>query len=189
LDLGAGTNFNTLDFFLSSNEGFLVLSPSPTSIENAFRFIKAAHLRKLKQILKRHAVNAILKEIDNNFEGGMITFTDLIEILRKHDPDECKSSQNIFNGFHFRLILNQFSKHTDVTLGSKIEKVCNKHFYAKFQFLGNVSYDSRVEDSILSRKAYISKYPYTATATELQNIARKIAENGQDRVLLSSEML
>ena len=188
LDLGAGTNFNTLDFFLASNEGFIILTPSPTSIENAFRFIKAAQLRKLKRILKRDLYNEIVKEVANNFEGGIITFPDLIGVLIKRDPDKWSSSQNIFNGFHFKFILNQFSKHTDVTLGGRIEKVCNKHFYSKFQFLGNVGYDSRVEDSILSREVYINKYPYRATAIELQNIARKITGNGQDRVLLSSQM-
>ncbi|MBK5101539.1 MAG: AAA family ATPase [Desulfobacteraceae bacterium] len=188
LDLGAGTNFNTLDFFLASNEGFLILTPSPTSIENTFRFIKAAHLRKLKQILKRHVVDAILKEIDNNFKGELITIPDLIGVLIKHDPDQWKSVQNTFNGFHFRLILNQFDKYTDVTLGGRIEKVCNKYFYCSFRFLGNVGYDSRVQDSILSRRVYISKYPYTSTAIELQNIAKQIVGNGQDPVQLSSGM-
>jgi len=49
LDLGAGTNFNTLDFFLASKEGIFIFTPEPTSIENSFRFIKAAYLRRLKQ--------------------------------------------------------------------------------------------------------------------------------------------
>jgi flagellar biosynthesis protein FlhG len=38
LDLGAGTNFNTLDFFLTSQRGVFICTPEPTSIENAFRF-------------------------------------------------------------------------------------------------------------------------------------------------------
>ena len=42
LDLGAGTTFNTLDFFLMADKGIVVVVPEPTSIENAYRFIKAA---------------------------------------------------------------------------------------------------------------------------------------------------
>ena len=60
LDLGAGTNFNTLDFFLTSNEGLFVATPEPTSVENAFRFIKAANLRMIKQALKQHDLNLIV---------------------------------------------------------------------------------------------------------------------------------
>ena len=61
IDLGAGTHFNTLDFFLTSNKGVFVCTPEPTSIENAFRFIKAVYLRKIKQLIKRHDFDAQAK--------------------------------------------------------------------------------------------------------------------------------
>ncbi len=48
LDLGAGTAFNVLDFFLAADLGLCVLLPEPTSIENAYRFIKAAFFRRLQ---------------------------------------------------------------------------------------------------------------------------------------------
>src|SRR5690606_33607219 len=48
LDLGAGTTFNTLDFFLSADVGLITLLPEPTSIENGYRFIKSAYYRRLK---------------------------------------------------------------------------------------------------------------------------------------------
>ena len=54
LDLGPGTNFNTLDFFLTSKEGILICTPEPTSIENSFRFIKTIYFRKLKQMTKKN---------------------------------------------------------------------------------------------------------------------------------------
>src|SRR5439155_22079763 len=48
VDLGAGTGFNVLDFFLLADVGVVVLLPEPTSIENAYRFIKAAFFRRLQ---------------------------------------------------------------------------------------------------------------------------------------------
>ena len=48
LDLGAGTNLNTLDFFISADQGILIALPEPTSIENTYRFIKSVYHRKLK---------------------------------------------------------------------------------------------------------------------------------------------
>ena len=41
IDLGAGTSFNTLDFFLASDLGLLMVVPEPTSVENGYRFIRA----------------------------------------------------------------------------------------------------------------------------------------------------
>ena len=37
LDLGAGTSFNTIDFFMISALGIFVTTPEPTSIENSVR--------------------------------------------------------------------------------------------------------------------------------------------------------
>ncbi len=49
LDLGAGTSFNILDFFLFADHGILVVLPEPTAIENAYRFIKSAFYRRFKK--------------------------------------------------------------------------------------------------------------------------------------------
>ncbi len=48
LDLGAGTATNTLDFFLLADRKLVVVTPEPTSIENAYRFIKSAFYRMLR---------------------------------------------------------------------------------------------------------------------------------------------
>ena len=48
LDLGAGTSFNILDFFLLSEVSLLAVVPEPTSIENGYRFIKSALYRRLR---------------------------------------------------------------------------------------------------------------------------------------------
>ena len=50
IDLGAGTSFNILDFFLLSDVSILAVVPEPTSIENGYRFIKSALYRRLRAI-------------------------------------------------------------------------------------------------------------------------------------------
>mgnify|MGYP003617274944 FL=1 len=50
LDLGAGTSFNTLDFFIAADQGILTALPEPTSIENTYRFIRSVYHRKLKMV-------------------------------------------------------------------------------------------------------------------------------------------
>ncbi len=174
LDLGAGTNFNTLDFFLTSSQGLIVCSPEPTSIENAFKFIKAAYVRKIKQILKQDSYNEIAQKIialtgDSDFEASKITQT-----VRDHAPDMADRLQKELSDFTFIFIINQFRKTSDASLGRKIEKVCNRHFYSKFKFMGNISFDERVHDSISSKRIYVNKYSYTISAIDLSKIAQNI---------------
>jgi MinD-like ATPase involved in chromosome partitioning or flagellar assembly len=47
LDLGSGSSYNTIDFFLTSASGILVVTPETTSILNAYSFVKAALFRMI----------------------------------------------------------------------------------------------------------------------------------------------
>ena len=113
----------------------------------------------------------------------------MIEAVTQRDRAKGELLLDRLGEFELKFVLNQFRKHTDVKLGDKIERVCNKHFYSKFKFLDNISYDERVHDSIFSKEIYIMKYPYTPTAAALQNIVNKIAANGTQPELKRSAVL
>jgi len=177
IDLGAGTNFNTLDFFLTSSKGVFVCTPEPTSIENAFRFIKAVYLRKIKQLIKRHDFDARVKTAVIDSDSSALKSQDIIDIVLKYDPEKAPLLKRHIGRFQFKMILNQFRKNADTSLGNKIEAVCNRHFYSPFEFWGQVAFDERVIDSIYARKLYITTYPATNTAMELKQIAELLTNH------------
>lgn len=177
IDLGAGTHFNTLDFFLTSDIGVFICTPEPTSIENAFRFIKAVYLRKLKHLIKRHAFDARVKAAVLETDTAALSSRSVIDVILKYDSGKEAFLKSCIERFHFKLILNQFRKNADVSLGEKLEKVCNRHFYSPFEYLGRVDFDERVIDSIYARKLYISDYPATTTAVGLKQITELLTNN------------
>jgi len=181
LDLGAGTNFNTLDFFLTSDTGMFICTPEPTSIENAFKFIKAAYLRKAKRILKTSEFKPVYEDVKRKMGKTSKQSSRLIEAVIQFDAEKGALFQQRLSGFKFKFIINQFKKSADSMVGQKIEKVCNRHFYSDFECLGNISFDERVYDSILSREIFVSKYSYTISAIELNHIAKKIVMDHIDK--------
>jgi flagellar biosynthesis protein FlhG len=188
LDLGAGTIFNILDFFLTSNKGLFIITPEPTSIENTFQFIKAVYLRKIKQVLSQRMFDSCVKRLQSKTQNTIIRSPmELVEALENHDPKTGNALKAELQKMHFKFVINQFRKETDVTMGNKIEKLCNKHFLSKFQFLGNIRYDERVHDSIYSRSIYMIKYPYSITAVDLQNVVGKMIKVHQSPALTSME--
>jgi flagellar biosynthesis protein FlhG len=60
LDLGAGTSYNTLDFFIHSDVGIVTILPEPTSIENAYRFIKSLFYRRLALSPRLQAIRRLI---------------------------------------------------------------------------------------------------------------------------------
>ncbi len=189
LDLGAGTNFNTLDFFLSSNEGIFVCTPQPTSIENTFLFIKTIFYRKVKQVLKHSTFQEIIKSLSHVSDDKHIKLQELMEFAVGYDPRKGEQLKTILKNFQFYFIMNEYSKQVDPKLGEKIERVYNTHFPASFRFLGNIDFDEKVYDSILSKNIFMKKYPYTSTATDLRNIARSLTKKISEPDLESRKIL
>lgn len=166
LDLGAGTNFNTLDFFLISNKGIFICTPEPTSIENSFRFIKAAYLRRLKKKIKPESYQKIIK-------GAVLNPGNIIEMALKYNPNREMLLRETLRRFQFGFIINQL-RSGNATLGKQIETACNRHFYSKFNFLGNVHFDERVSKSIFKKTLFTLQYPDAATSQALNGICEAL---------------
>lgn len=175
LDLGPGIHFNTLDFFLIATRGLFVATPEPTAIENTFIFIKSIYLRKLKLALKEANMWHICQEeVTKLSKGALQSPLDLVNILVEKNLENGAVFKDLLGGLKFSLILNKFRGQVSENLGEQLVEVCNRHLYPSFDFLGNISYDSRVYESILARNLFIRKYPYTKTVSDLQNMARSL---------------
>ncbi len=162
LDLGVGTNFNTLDFFLLSDKGIFICTPEPTSIENSFRFIKAVYLRRLKQMM---SLNSFQKIMQSTAPGP----GNIIDVVLKHDPRQEKNLRENIRRFQFGFIINQL-RTKNIQLGKHMEIACNLHFYSRFAFFGNVNFDERVPESIVKKTLFALQYPDTATSKALNGI-------------------
>lgn len=66
VDLEAGIHPNTLDFFLmAEHSGVLVITPERTSIDNAFKFLRAALFRRLERFYQAPEVAETLRRIES----------------------------------------------------------------------------------------------------------------------------
>ena len=180
MDLGAGTHFNMLDFFLTSNQGICIVTSEPTSIENTFNFIKAVYFRVVKRTLKLSAFNRVTRDLDLSDNSIDQSFK-IIKAIEAQDPKIGELLKNTLQEFHFKFVVNQVRQNDDPDLGMKIEKVCNRHFYSTFKCLGNVAYDDKVHDSIQTRQNFITKYTYTRAANDLSRVAKNFIEDDRAR--------
>jgi flagellar biosynthesis protein FlhG len=177
LDLGAGTNFNTIDFFLTSNSGVIICTPEPTSIENTFRFIKAVYLRRLKRILKTGKYSDSLQETILQNGNRDLPTRDIFKVVEEDDPENLTLLKEKLARNKFNIIVNQHRKFTDPALGLKMETVCNRHFYSPFRYIGHVDFDERVHDAVYQRKLFVELYPNTTTSTDIKKITLELTRN------------
>jgi flagellar biosynthesis protein FlhG len=180
LDLGSGTNFNTIDFFLISNEGFLVTTAEPVSIENMFRFIKSIYLRKTRMIIKKYGLDVTLKKILNcQKDLRNLSYSNLLKSLKRYDYKIGAELENRINSNKINIILNQYRRQVDKTFGHRIAEVCNRHLYFNYEFLGTVDFDNRVSNAAMVNQTFIGKYGYTKTSLELHKIIDRMMEGSR----------
>jgi len=153
LDLGAGTSFNVLDFFLSARKGVLVVVPEPTSVENAYHFLKAAFFRKLKRAQPRAQVKAAIKEVMNGSSRSKVkTPRDLISQVWSVDPDVGAALVAEASSFRPALIVNRIDHPSHERLGEDIVSACRDYFGIRLQFLGSLPNDKLVVRSVVEQK-------------------------------------
>lgn len=153
LDLGAGTSFNVLDFFLAARKGVLVVVPEPTSVENAYHFLKAAFFRKLKRAQPRAQVKAAIKEVMNSSTRNTIkTPKDLISQVWSVDPEVGAALVAEASSFRPGLIVNRVDHPSHERLGDDIVTACRDYFGIRLQFLGSLPNDKLVVRSVVEQK-------------------------------------
>jgi flagellar biosynthesis protein FlhG len=181
IDLGSGTHYNTLDFYLISNEGIIITTPEPISIENMFRFIKSIYLRKIKEVLKNNRLNIICRDYLKKVKDSQIkSFSDVMNFVKQYDAENDANIESCIKDHKIGLILNQFRWQVDKNFGHELTKICNKHLYFNYHFLGNVSSDNKIGDATMKDRVFVNEYGYAKTATELYNVARAIADQSYE---------
>jgi flagellar biosynthesis protein FlhG len=177
IDLGSGTHYNTLDFYLISNEGIIITTPEPISVENMFRFIKSIYLRKIKAVLKGNSLNIICREYLNKVKDSQIkSLSDIMNFVRQYDAENGTNIEDCIKDQKIGLIVNQFRWQVDKNFGCELAKICNKHLYFNYHFLGNVSSDHKIGDATMKDRVFVNEYGYAKTAREIFNITRAIVD-------------
>jgi flagellar biosynthesis protein FlhG len=186
LDLGAGTAFNTLDFFLASGNGIFITTPEPTSIENVYRLMRAIYLRRIRHYFSTSDFKALEKKIKEHLGNDSFNKPEnIVSIIRKEFPEKFALIKKDFNSFHFKLILNQLRKQDNVELGSQICKIIKKHLGMHVDFAGNIAYDEHVHDAICQRLSFLDRYPHTRAANDLRELNRKMSNSLGEQLILN----
>jgi flagellar biosynthesis protein FlhG len=176
LDLGAGTHPSVLDYFLVADDGLLVLHPEPTSVENAYTFLRAAFYRRLRLAMAGHGVrNLVTQAMDQRNERGIRTPYDLLREIESLDPMEGRRFAETMRSFRPKIIVNEVRTAEDVKLGFAVSSVCRKYFGVDAEYLGYVNHDEAARRSVSARRPVVACQESSDAAIYLQRIARKLA--------------
>lgn len=182
LDLGAGTSFNTVDFFLSSSMGIIVTSPSLTATLNAYLFLKNVVFRLMTTSFKKDSWAGMYFEklIQEGKSFQKVYIPKLIEKIKSEDIDSYTTFMKSMDIFKPMLVMNMLEDPKDSRKAVKIRRSCKEYLGVDLEHLGVIYFDHLQEIALNSRLPIIIYKPNSVLSQAIYRIADKIIEKGEE---------
>jgi flagellar biosynthesis protein FlhG len=175
LDLGAGSSYNTIDFFMISSFGLLVAMPELISTLNAYAFLKNTIFRFLYMGLKKyHEIASIFNQ--HSLKGGESAWkvSELLDKIFEIDPEIHAEAVELLDRFNPKIIINMAYKPKDLAMGEKLRKITNTYLGVEMEYLGFMYRDKAVGVSVKDRKPLAVSNPESQTYQTIVRMAYKI---------------
>lgn len=176
LDLGAGSSYNVIDFFLTSYKGLMVVTPELTSILNAYSFLKSTVFRfcyrqfPAKSPERQFLQNSILKRM----EGKDYSFQQIMDVMCKTFPSTANRALLEMRKLKPRVIMNMGRSNNDIELGNRLYNLVQKKLAINIEYVGFIPYDDKVPISVARRTPISICAPGSPYSSVLDSIGRRI---------------
>ena len=165
VDIGAGTSYHALDFFLMADHHVTVAIPDPTSVLDLYRFIKLAAIRRvLASFLARGAMADALSDRD------FCSVEEVLEAAGKTDEASRLVAETTLRTFHPALILNRLSGRAHVNVAA-LKKLLTEYIGGDLTLLGEIPDDPAMERAVLGYLPVVDREPTAPAAVALAAIA------------------
>ena len=176
LDLGAGTSFNVLDFFLYAKGRIAVFSPQATSLQNVYGFIKSSLLRRLRQEFGRDQMLASLISRFSNGTGEekISSINELKQIVHRIDEEKYLALCRTVDGFDIKTVSNMVRQEKDQKISQVLQTVSERYLDLRTTDYGCVPYDPEIERSINKMVPFLMDNKKSKAAVATYQIAYRM---------------
>lgn len=153
VNLGSGASGEILDFFALSDEGIIVLSPEPVSVQGGFDFLRGFVYRRLEIIFSDDlAVSALISEAtDARGHNPVKTFSDLCERIASVDREGAQKAISEIKRFAPRLLLKMDGDQEDVGAPDALASVSKRFLSLDTDFIGTIHSGTGVDSADKTR--------------------------------------
>jgi len=175
-DLGAGSSFNTLDFFAMSTRGIIVATPDTMSLLNAMTFLKHFVLRQVGQIIRGdHRLKEI---IDRQKHQGLRipagSVTELVKQIEEIDKTAAREVTDRLQTLRPRLVMNQVDSAEDLNLLQPVEHNLLDKLSLPVESFGVIPFDANVRRLVRDRGVLLKDLPESLVSQGVQRIAGRV---------------
>lgn len=175
VDLDAGAHFTTLDFFrMKQAKGVVVINPERTSIDNAFKFLRAAFFRHVERFYHSPEVGLLLKR--NH------TLPDFFECLEQATCFDVNLKEKIKTEIHQlsatfkpQVVVNKVGTVYEAKVAANIlSKYARQHLLVEPDMLGHIFFDGIVKESVNCGIPFVHNHPKLQVSGCFSDMANRL---------------
>ena len=154
LDLGAGSTYNILDFYLMTRNSILVTTAEITSILNAYSFLKAAVFRFLSnKFSAKSPERAFINEaVRGNKHGTDFSVLSALDALCEKFPETGGKAREEMAALRPQVIVNRGKNDQDLAMAKRLRDLIQNKLNVQVDFIGFMPEDPAVPVSVAKRK-------------------------------------
>lgn len=177
LDLGAGSSYNVVDFYLSAGQGLLVINPEITSVLNAYSFLKTAAYRLLSRAFSDGSPERaeVMAFAGAKTEGSGSSFLAFAQDLAQRYPGKAELAVTALRAQSPQIIVNRAKGPEDADLGYRLRDISRKNLGLDLAVTGFLLEDPEVGQSIAARQPLLSLDATAPFARGVQALATRLA--------------
>jgi flagellar biosynthesis protein FlhG len=165
VDIGAGTSYHALDFFLMADHHVAVATPDPTSVLDLYRFIKLAAIRRvLSMFMMRDGIDEGLANRDYS------SVEEVLDVAGKTDESGLAVAASTLRDFQPALILNRVTGRARVNV-LQLKKLLKEYVGGDLTLLGEIPDDPAMEQAVRAYVPVVQQAPSSPAAVALGQIA------------------
>lgn len=178
IDLGAGTSFNVLDFYLIADKKIVVLTPQPVSIQNAYAFVRNGVYRKLSRLTsqKNSLLAMVQSAMDPNNDLKVKTVKALLKRVElEGSREDAALLRREIEDIQPILITNKTRNSKDKAAARIIQLLAEKYLMIHPVSMGGIAHDTHINAMVSRMIPLIHIEDSSVMVQSVKEIAERIS--------------
>lgn len=179
IDLGAGITQEALDLFLLSDQGVVVATNDPSSIQNAYQFLKMAVFRKVLQAFPNNSLISYMihSATHRRTRDALCSIPELLEKIYHVDQYYEAVIKRLMDRFSPQLVINMVDSVDDERAANVVSTVSHKFAGISPRLLGTLEYSQAIKEAALRLRPFTLDAGNGKAKEQLDLIAQRFLED------------
>lgn len=174
IDLDAGTRRTTLDLFLMGSNRLVVVTPEKTSIDNAFKFVRAALYRQIESLYRSPEIHRLLR-VNESLSGFLDDLRESPKFTASLKLRIVQEIETLATSLHPRIVVNRArTPYEGMVTANILSKYIRTHLLVEPETVGHLLFDKRIPDAVNSGQPFIVKYPRHQVSQNVSTIGNRL---------------